>query len=271
MDLYANEPYRLQWLSADDVLNHSPGVKREGLLGGLFSKTEATVYSREAIRQIPAWLAATFGVEFVFGCAITSIEMPFVRALTEQWKVGHTFVCSGSDFETLYPEWYLNQGLTKCKLQMLKARPLRPIELGPSLCAGLTLRHYEAFQKCPTLPSVSDRYDQTNLLFKENGIHVLVSQNPMGDFIIGDSHHYGKTVEPFDQEVVDKIILDYLATFFHIETLEITERWNGVYPKYRGGIDLILRPEKDVTIVNGLGGAGMTLSFGLAEETIAAL
>lgn len=271
LELYSNENYQLQWLSADDVINYSPGVKRQGLLGGLYSKTECTIYSREAVRQIPQWLNARYGVEFFFGRAISSIEMPFVRVLDDQWKVDHVFVCSGSDFETLYPEWFQQQGLTKCKLQMMKARSSTPLDLGPSLCAGLTLRHYEAFAKCPSLKKVSDRYDELNAAFRENGIHVLVSQNNQGEFIIGDSHHYHKTVEPFDQERINQLIFDYLGTFFRTENLTITERWHGVYPKYKGGIDLIMHPEKDVTIVNGLGGAGMTLSFGLAEDVIGSL
>ena len=70
---------------------------------------------------------------------------------------------------------------------------------------------------------------------------------------------------------MNQLILKYLETFASIGPFRITERWNGVYPKVADNASLILNPEPGVTIVTGLGGAGMTLSFGLAEELVNAL
>jgi glycine/D-amino acid oxidase-like deaminating enzyme len=137
--------------------------------------------------------------------------------------------------------------------------------IGPSLCAGLTLRHYSAFAKCASLKKVDERYDNELMDYKTHGIHVLLSQNNHGELTIGDSHHYGRTMEPFDEEHIDAVILKYLHSFTSMD-YRITERWHGIYPKIQGNIDLVMEPQPGVVIVNGLGGAGMTLSFGLAEE-----
>ena len=169
----------------------------------------------------------------------------------------------------LYPQQVRAAGLVKCKLQMLRtaAQP-DGWRLGPSLCAGLTLRHYANFEHCKSLPAVSARYDRENPDFQKWGIHVLLSQNHLGELIIGDSHEYGPHPGPFDNEDINQLILRYLHTFAEVPDLEIAGTWHGIYPKLAGQSDFVLEVAPDVTIVNGLGGAGMTLSFGLAQEVL---
>ncbi len=266
--LYKDSYYQFELLSPEQVKEKSPIVMQQGLRGGLYSATEGTVYAREAIRKIPQWLEGKFGLMLRFGHVVTEILLPIIKTARESWMVDKVIVCSGADFETLYPEVFDQQPVSKCKLQMMKAIPEKPFKLGPTLCAGLTLRHYAAFGKCPSLQVVDDRYDNASVDFKKHGIHILLAQNEMGELIIGDSHHYGHTLEPFDSEEVNDIILDYLSTFTELPNLKITERWHGIYPKVQGNSNLIVEPAPGVTIVTGLGGAGMTLSFGLAEEII---
>jgi FAD dependent oxidoreductase TIGR03364 len=271
MELYRAEPYQCKLLSPAEVIERSPVVNPDGLFGGLWSETEGTVYAREAVRRIPLWLQEKYGLILKYGHVVTEIALPQIKTSRETWRVEKVFVCSGADFETLYPEVFDQQPVTKCKLQMMKAVSPASADLGPTLCAGLTLRHYAAFTRCPSLKKLDQRYDEESDAYKKHGIHVLLAQNETGEFIIGDSHHNSRTVEPFDSEAVNDVILAYLKSFTNLRDLKITERWHGVYPKMQGRIDLVLEPEPGVTIVTGLGGAGMTLSFGLAEELISKL
>jgi glycine/D-amino acid oxidase-like deaminating enzyme len=96
----------------------------------------------------------------------------------------------------------------------------------------------------------------------------MMSQNGLGELIIGDSHEYGMTLDPFDRNFINEYVLDYLQGFAKVPNLEIAETWHGIYAKLPGKTEFIAHPQPGVTIVNGLSGAGMTLSFGLAEENL---
>jgi hypothetical protein len=58
--------------------------------------------------------------------------------------------------------------------------------------------------------------------------------------------------------------------FAGIPDARVAERWYGVYAKLPGKAEFLHSPQPGVTIVNAPGGAGMTLSFGLAEEIVPA-
>src|SRR5262249_824980 len=141
--------------------------------------------------------------------------------------------------------------------------------VGPPLAAGLTLGHYDAFTDCPSLPHLKQRFACELPDYVRWGIHVLVSQTEAGELTIGDSHEYDEAVTPFDNPAIDELVLEYLRSFADVEHLEIASRWHGVYVKHPRDPFCVLTPAANVTALVGFGGAGMTLSFGAAEEVVA--
>jgi D-hydroxyproline dehydrogenase subunit beta len=61
--------------------------------------------------------------------------------------------------------------------------------------------------------------------------------------------------------------LKHLNSFARVPDFAVAERWYGVYAKHPEKPYLRFHPEDGVEVVTGLGGAGMTLSFGVAAET----
>jgi glycine/D-amino acid oxidase-like deaminating enzyme len=140
--------------------------------------------------------------------------------------------------------------------------------MGPMLAAGLTLRHYKSFAACPSLPALQERFARDMPLYDRYGIHVMAAQNGKGEVILGDSHEYGEAITPFDTQQIEELILSYLSTFLEVPGLEIAARWHGTYVKHPTEPYFVARPAPGVTVITGVGGAGMTLSFGLAEQVV---
>jgi D-hydroxyproline dehydrogenase subunit beta len=253
----------------NQVAARFPAVRQEGLRGGLWSPLEVGVDPRQVVEQLPGWLARTFGVVFAFGTTVLRFEPPRVVTTQGSWSAKSLVICSGKDFRELAPESFAHSGLVPCKLQMMRSLPYGDqFRLGTHLAAGLTLRHYPSFALCPTLPALSRRLDAEFPDYGRLGIHVLVSQNEAGELVIGDSHEYGDGIEPFDKPQIDDLILAYLRTFVTIPDLTIAARWHGIYVKHPTDPFVVARPTPETLAVTGVGGAGMTLSFGLAEQIV---
>lgn len=253
-----------------ETTQRAPEVRADGLLGSLWSADELIVDPREAITALPGILSARYPVTFLFQKTVTRIEHPAVYMGTERLEGDLIFVCSGPDLETLYPELFERTPITKCKLQMMRTAPQpNGWQLGASLCAGLTLIHYKSFENTPSLPRLKDIYAEAYPEQVKWGIHVLVSQNGSGVITLGDTHEYGLHLDPFNRKTLNDRVLSYLDEFAAFPSMEIAEYWHGIYPKMtNGATEFVAAAVPGVTVVNGLGGAGMTLSFGLAEEII---
>lgn len=256
-------------LTPTEVLKQTPAANPTGLLGGLFSPTELCVNPPASIRAIPGWLAETYDVKFHFETAV--IEVTPDRAILADQRLWPQFdrviVCGGADFATLFPQILATSGLRLCKLQMLKTcAQSDDWRIGPHLASGLTLRHYHNFDVCPSLSALKQRIATETPELDRLGIHVMASQNDEGCVILGDSHEYDDEIEPFDKTVIDELILRELKSIIQLPDWTIAERWHGIYAKHPSLPIYSAEPAPGVCIRTGTGGAGMTMSFGLAER-----
>ncbi|WP_165228587.1 TIGR03364 family FAD-dependent oxidoreductase [Aquisphaera insulae] len=246
----------------------APGVRRDGLKAALWSPAETCVDPRAVVERLPAWLAETYGARFELGLPVLGYDRPRVLTPAGDREADRLWACTGDEFHALYPDAYREAGLVRCKLQMMRSAPAEGgWRLGPMLAGGLTLRHYRSFEHCPSLPALKARVAAENPELDRHGIHVMASQNDRGEVVIGDSHAYGDP-GPFDDAAIDALILGYLATFLEVPGLRIASRWHGTYAKHPRDPYVVASPAPGAVATIGLGGAGMTLSFGVAEKVV---
>ncbi len=269
--IFKKEKRNVVLLDKNKIAEKYEQVNPDNLLGGLYSADEMLIDPREAIAALPDYLEEKYGVEFYWNKCVSYISDQTVYIGNEvEYEADIIFVCSGADFETLYPEEFSKLPITKCKLQMLRTVPMpERYRIKTAICGGLSLLHYSSFKAAPSLPVLQKKMAEEMKPYLDLGIHVMAAQNGKGEITIGDSHEYGLHLDPFDRASTNKLILDYLKTFLKINGNAIAETWHGIYPKLTNGdTEIFFSPDTGVYILNGVGGAGMTLSFGLAEEMV---
>jgi len=266
----AGNAYECALLNAAQVAERFPAIETNGLRSGLWSPIEVAVDPRQVIAELPRWLQSAFNVDFAYGNPVLGYDCPRVQTSAGDCRAPRLLVCTGADFRELAPQAFADSGMVLCKLQMMRSQPFdQSFRIGAMLAAGLTLRHYRAFAACPTLPALVARLDRDMPEYGRYGIHVLLSQNQRGELTIGDSHEYGDAIEPFDKPDIDELILRYLHTMVRIPDLRIAQRWHGIYLKHPTEPFVTADPRPGMRVVTGVGGNGMTLSFGLAERVVA--
>ncbi|MFM8271410.1 MAG: TIGR03364 family FAD-dependent oxidoreductase, partial [Gemmata sp.] len=263
---------RCEYLPRAEALSRFPAVNPAGLRGALHSPTELALNPPDAIARVPRFLAEAHGVQFRLGETVTSVQAPRVStAGGAVWHADRVLVCSGADFETLFPEVFAGSGIRRCKLQMMRTGPQpNGWRLGTHLAGGLTLCHYKAFELCPALPALRQRIAATLPEYVKYGIHVMAAQNDRGEVVIGDSHEYDADISLFDKAEVDHLILSRLRGMVELPDWNIAARWHGVYAKHPEKPFVTAEPHPGCTVAVAPGGLGMTMSFAIAEEWWAA-
>jgi FAD dependent oxidoreductase TIGR03364 len=264
----ALQTHPVQLITGTEVTRRQPVVNPTGLYGGLYSDTEIRVDPRVASAKIGAWLDSQPQVTCRYDTPVIRVDYPSVyTGEGEEWTADHIVICSGSDLKTLYGDVFRSSGLRLCKLQMLKTQPLNNIQANtPHLASGLTLRHYTSFSGCRSLERVKHRIKTESPELDHFGIHVMASVFPSGEIILGDSHEYDEAITPFDRSEIDQLMIRELRKLICLPDWTMAEHWHGIYAKHPDLLIFETLIDEGVHVFVGPGGAGMTMSFGLADD-----
>lgn len=251
----------------DDLSGLLPG--QGDALGALTSSVDLRVESRTAIPRLAAWLDVAHKVTFLRGVAVRSVETGRLETSVGAVHADAIVVCPGDDLVTLFPEIFAGAEVTRCKLQMMRlAAP--GWRLPAPVMSDLGLVRYRGYADLPETAVLRARLEAEQAAHLEHGVHLIVTQSADGSLVVGDSHHYAATPDPFSREDVDALILDEFAKVFGQAPPPVLERWTGTYASAIGH-SLIEAPTPRVRLVTVTSGTGASTAFGLAEDVIAGL
>jgi len=271
LEAVARDPERrARMLTAAEVAALAP-IPTDKVIGGMHATQDLRVDPRAAAAGLADLLSQDPGAQIEWGTQVHDVEEGAVYTRRLIVRAPRIVVCPGPDYRSLPPA--LRRGLgpmTLCQLQMLRIAPPAGRRYEPALATGLSLIRYPAFALRPEAAELRVRIEREKPELVERGIHLLVTQLPDGDLVIGDTHTYGDTLAPFGEERLYDLLLREARALLGFEP-EIRQRWHGIYPTVRtrdAGNFHITAPLPGVRVVENVAGIGMTLSFGQAPAVL---
>lgn len=268
--------YPSQLLTKNACLDRYPNLRSDYIKAGLFFPEEVIIEPRLMIHRLHKYLK-TAGLDIFYDTAVLecysiSNGVNLHTADTGSFLAEKILICNGSDFKILYPKLFSESDLVVSKLQMMQTKPQPNYRLKGSILTGLSIRRYEAFAECPSFQAVKEREEKESLV-KKWGVHILFKQADDGSIVLGDSHEYANADDldelGFDSDMnIDNFILQESKKIFDLPTYEIQNRWLGFYSQCKNSDIFQHTVDRNIHIVTGIGGKGMTGSAGFSKANI---
>ncbi len=242
-------------------------IPTDGIRGALHATLDVRVDPRHAVARLAALLEQDPGARIIWRAQVQAVEPGRVEADQVTVRAPIVLVCPGPAYESLPAALRPHRdGLTLCRLQMLRVATPGARQYGPALLTGLSLLRYPAFTSQPGSERVRARIEAERPELVAAGIHLIVTQLPGGDLIVGDTHDYADTPSPFACEWLDRLVLTEARRLLGADCLDVRERWQGTYPYAPGDPFMVTDPLPGVRVVEVVSGVGMTAALGLAPR-----
>ena len=241
-------------------------------IGGAWLRLDLRVDAPSAVPAFAAHLAR-LGVEFRYRANVLGVESGRVVTARGEVTADRVIVAVGHDVDRLFPGIADEHGIVRCRLRMIEADAPAGVTVDPGVFTGTSLLRYDAFSRTAAAAALRDALDREAPELGEHGVNLMFTQrlphsDAAGRLVLGDTHHYGLTESPFDDEASDELLLARFRELLGVRELVVRRRWRGVYASSPNGPYLVATPAPGVTAVSVTSGIGMTTALGLAASVL---
>jgi D-hydroxyproline dehydrogenase subunit beta len=259
---------QVRLLTSADTTEAAP-VSADNLRGGALLPLDLRVEQRRACAAIAEWLAAQPGVEILWSTTVLDVEDGLVRTGRGTLRGDRVVVCAGHDLDRILPETAEEGGMRRCVLQMLQLRA-PGVRLNPALLTGTSMLRYPALAATEGARVLRARLTEQRPELLSASVNHMMTQLPGGDLVVGDTHVYARTPDPWSSEDFDELLLAETRALLGRDDLAVVRRWQGIYASADGEF-LRTRVSPGITAVAVTSGIGMTTAFGLAPSVVDSL
>lgn len=238
----------------------------EEVTGGAHLPQDLRIDPREAVPALAAWLES-MGVRFAWNTHVGSADEGVVHTSRGDFHGARTVYACGHNLDRLFPDIAEEHGVQRCLLQMLEVAPPGDARIGPAILTGTGMLRYPALAAMPAVAAVRAEIGNQHPGLLDRHVNLMLTQRPDGSVVLGDTHHYDRTHQPFDDERVAELLLREGARLLGAE-LTVRRRWRGTYPESPLTDFLIAQPHPGARVVSVTTGIGMTTALGIAPAVL---
>lgn len=258
----------VQMLTADQTAARltSTGTPDPTICGGAFLPADLRVDPRTAAGDIADWLQNQERVQLHWNTSVKDLHDGTVVTSRGTFHADKVLVCVGHDLDYLFPDLASRFQIQRCALQMAMAPAPRGYTLDSAVLTGTSMTRYDGFTTMPAAAAVREEIHGHSPELLDMVANVMFTRRPDGTLLVGDSHVYGQTLPPFQDEWMTARLVREIEQIIG-SRLTVTQRWQGIYASSPLTSLVVEDVDARTTAITVTSGIGMTLSFGIAAET----
>src|SRR5207249_4730348 len=173
-----------------------------GILGGAWLRDDLRVDPRTTVGTLASWLSQQGNVSLhwkttALGFGTGAARRAEIHTSRGTIQADQVFVCVGHDVDYLFPTAAEKYRVNRCSLNMAAAVAPAGLKLRPAVLTGTSMLRYPAFADMPSAAELEAELRASDQQLFDMDANIMFTQRPDGMLLLGDSHAYSATPQPF--------------------------------------------------------------------------